>query len=192
MDWREAPFLFCGFHLGAEQNTWQLNTIQWWIPHRKHCSWSVLMMTNVSSVRIWLHQSNSNYKRLAPTLWLIFSFIDVSITLILQSSWIVASTSWKTCSCWTLQGCISLCFLANSFQFLTVFCSFLIYVTWCWVEVMVGVFLQPVWVLDLCCFLPPPPHAMVHYCYLPYLSSWIVVLQTSVLDVCPVVFLRIL
>jgi len=35
------------------------------------------MMTDVSSVRIWLHQLNSESNRLAPTLWSIFSFIDV-------------------------------------------------------------------------------------------------------------------
>jgi len=39
-------------------------------------SQSVLMTTNISSVGLWLHQSNSNSKRPAPTLWSIFSFID--------------------------------------------------------------------------------------------------------------------
>jgi len=45
------------------------------------------MMTNVSSVRIQLHQSNSNSKRPAPTLQSIFSFID--IVLVQTAIWIV-------------------------------------------------------------------------------------------------------
>ncbi len=54
------------------------------------------MTTNVSSVGIWLRQSNYDSKRPAPTVWSIFSFIDEGKQWLTDGLWSESTVDWET------------------------------------------------------------------------------------------------